>query len=556
MLQPEATYQPGSYDIMPIEEYDYIIVGAGSAGCVLANRLSEDPDIKVMLLEAGKPDRHMWLKLPLKFRDLMTVDKFNWGYASEPEPHLDNRSIHIPRGKVLGGSSSINGMMYCRCHPRDYDQWGQIGLRGWSYSDVLPYFKRSEDFAGGADTFHGTGGPLTVSRGDTSSWIHKAHIEAGSAAGYPHTTDHNGPHQEGFGPADFTIKQGRRASTSQVFLKPALKRTNLTLISSAHTNRVLFNGQRATGIEFVHNGQLKTARAAREIILSSGTYNSPQLLMLSGIGPADELMKHGITPLHNSPNVGRNLQDHIHVGVGYTTDQVDFDGELRLDRLMASVINWALFKKGHLTTLPVACLAYIRTRPELDRPDIELLMGRVHPAARIWFPGVRKPTGGYIGCRPTLLHPESRGTVTLRSGRSTDKPVIRHNHLSSENDLRTLRAGVRAAREIYARQPLKNLVGDEIFPGATVVTDSDIDAYIRANALTMYHPTSTCAMGAGSDAVLDGNLVVNGVSGLRVVDASAMPNVPGGHTNAPTIMIAEKAADLILGREGPARIEV
>ena len=540
-----------------LKTYDYIIVGAGSAGCVLAARLSEDPANKVLLLEAGKPDRHLWLKLPVKFRDLMTVKRFNWNYDTEPEPHMDNRSINLPRGKVLGGSSSINGMMYCRCHPKDYDQWGQLGLRGWSYADVLPYFKRSEDFVGGGETFHGVGGPLSVSHGDGKSWVHQAYCEAGKAAGYAYTPDHNGPQQEGFGPADLTIRNGRRASTSQVFLKPALARPNLTVISQAHATRVVFKKNRVVGIEYVRNGSVETARAAREVILSGGTYNSPQLLMLSGIGPAEELSRHGIAPVHHSPNVGRNLQDHIHVGVAYTTDTMDdYDKEFRLDRLTVAVINWALFRKGYLTSLPVSCLAYIRTRPELERPDIEMLLGRVHPQARIWFPGWRKAIGGYLGCRPTLLHPESRGVVSLRSASPMDKPVIRHNHLSATNDLRTLRDGVKAAREVYAREPLKKMVKEEIWPGKDIKADAEIDSYIRSTAITMYHPTSTCAMGPGPDAVLDGELRVNGVTGLRVVDASAMPYVPGGHTNAPTIMIAEKAADMILGRAAPAPIEV
>ncbi len=539
------------------QAYDYVIVGAGSAGCVLANRLSEDPNTRVLLLEAGKADRHIWLKLPLKFRDLMTVMRFNWGYDTEPEPGLDNRSIYIPRGKVLGGSSSINGMMYCRCHPRDYDQWRQLGLTGWGYSDVLPYFKRSEDFPDGDSTFHGKGGELSVTHGDSTSHAHRAYVEAGVNAGYPHTVDHNTLENEGFGPADLTIREGRRASTSQVFLKPAMKRPNLTVVTSAHTNKVVFEKDRAVGVEYRHNGSVVTARAEREVIVSGGAYNSPQLLMLSGIGPADELRKNGIKVQHDSPHVGRNLQDHIHVGVAYDTDKMQsFDEELRLDKLTLAVLNWALFKKGHLTKLPVACLAYIRTRPELERPDIELLMGRVHPEAHIWFPGIRKPKGGYLGCRPTLLHPESRGNVTLRSGNPEDKVVIRHNHLSAEADLRTLRAGVKAAREVYATAPLKDMIGDEMFPGTGVKTDAEIDAYIRSTAITMYHPTSTCRMGIDTEAVVDGELKVNGVSGLRVVDASVMPFVPGGHTNAPTIMIAEKAADLMRGRKAPAPIEV
>jgi choline dehydrogenase len=541
------------------DRYDYVIVGAGSAGCVLANRLSADPASKVLLLEAGKPDRHVWLKLPLKFRDLMTDMRFNWGYDTEAEPHLGGRSIYLPRGRVLGGSSSINGMVYSRGHPSDYDHWRQLGLAGWSYADVLPYFKRSEGHCDGGSAYHGSEGPLAVSKGDRTSNAHQAYIAAGRAAGYPVTEDSNGVQPEGFGPADYTIRRGRRASTARVFLAPAMERPNLTIVTGAHAGRILFAGKRAVGLEYRVRGRLQTAHAAREVILSGGAYNSPQLLMLSGVGPADELRRHGIAIVHDSPAVGSNLQDHIHVGVAYATEQMrSFDNELRADRLTLAFFNWALFAKGHLTTLPVGCISYIRTRKELDRPDIELLMGRVAPDAHIWFPGIRKPRGGYLGTRAIMLHPESRGTVSLRSSDPAAKPVIRHNHLSAATDLRTLRDAVKAARNVYATQPLKGMTADELLPGAAIQSDAEIDAYIRETANTMYHPVGTCRMGTDVAAVVDAELRVNGVEGLRVVDASVMPTVPGGHTNAPTIMVAEKAADAILGRrplaaEEPAR---
>jgi choline dehydrogenase len=538
------------------DRYDYIIVGAGSAGCVLANRLSEDSATRVLLLEAGKPDRHVWLKLPLKFRDLMTDMRFNWGYDTEAEPHLGDRSIYLPRGRVLGGSSSINGMVYSRGHPSDYDHWRQLGLAGWSYADVLPYFKRSEGHTDGETAYHGAAGPLAVSKGDRASAAHRAYIAAGRAAGYPVTADSNGAQPEGFGPADYTIRRGRRASASRVFLAPAMGRPNLTIVTGAHAGRILFTGNRAAGVEYRIRGRLRTARAEREVILSGGAYNSPQLLMLSGIGPADQLRRHGIAPIHDSPAVGSNLQDHIHVGVAYATEQMkSFDNELRADRLTLAFFNWALFAKGHLTTLPVGCISYIRTRKELDRPDVEFLMGRVAPDAHIWFPGVRKPKGGYLGTRVIMLHPESRGTVTLRSGDPAAKPVIRHNHLSAATDLRTLRDAVKAAREIYATQPLKGLTAGELLPGAAIRSDAEIESYIRETANTMYHPVGTCRMGTDVAAVVDAELRVNGVEGLRIVDASVMPTVPGGHTNAPTIMVAEKAADAILGRRPPAAEE-
>ncbi|HUZ74771.1 MAG TPA: choline dehydrogenase [Stellaceae bacterium] len=532
--------------------YDYIVVGAGSAGCVLASRLSEDPAAKVLLLEAGRPDRHLWLRLPLKFRDLMTDGRFNWGFDTEPEPHLDHRRIYLPRGRVLGGSSSINGMIYSRGHPTDYDHWRQLGLAGWSHADLLPYFKRSESHADGATAWHGGTGPLAVSKGDRTSRAHRAYVASGHEAGYPVTDDHNGAASEGLGPADYTIRHGRRASVARAFLHAAMMRPNLTVVTEALVHRVRLDRRRAVGIDYQVRGRDAVAVAEREVILCGGAYNSPQLLMLSGIGPADHLRQHGIAPVHDVAQVGRNLQDHLHVGIAYASVAMkSFDVELRADRLALAFMNWALFAKGYLATLPVACLAFIRTRPELDRPDIEFLMNRVAPDARIWFPGIRRRKGGYLGSRAILLHPESRGTVTLRAADVRAKPIIRHNHLAAEIDRLTLRAAVKAGRRIYATEPLKSLVGEELLPGTAIDSDAAIDAYVRTTAITMYHPVGTCRMGTDPEAVVDGDLRVNGVENLRVVDASVMPTVPGGHTNAPTIMIAEKAADIILGRAPP-----
>jgi choline dehydrogenase len=536
------------------DAYDYVIVGAGSAGCVLADRLSEDRDVSVLLLEAGGWDRHLWLKLPLKFRDLMTVMRFNWGYDSEPEEQLGGRSVYIPRGRVIGGSSSINGMIYSRGHPSDYDHWRQLGLAGWSHADVLPYFKRAESFSGGESEYHGADGPLAVATGDGASIAHRAYITAGRNAGFPVTDDLNGAEPEGFGRCDYTIARGRRASAATTYLRRAMARPNLAIVTGAEARRIVFSGRRAEGIEYRVRGETRTAHAAREVLLAGGTYNSPHLLMLSGIGPGDHLRAHGIAALVDAPAVGANLQDHVHVGVAYATEQMkSFDRDLRADRLALAFLNWLLFYRGHLTTLPVGCLAYLRTGEGLDRPDIELLMNRVAPDAHIWFPGIRKPRGGMMGARIILLHPESRGRVSLRSADPAAKPVIHHNYLAAERDRVTLRDGIATARRIYANEPLKHMVGDEIFPGAAMRGDAEIDRYIRETANTMYHPVGTCRMGVADASVVDGELRVRGVEGLRVVDASVMPTVPGGHTNAPTIMIAEKAADLLRGRPAPPR---
>jgi len=539
------------------ESYDYIIVGAGSAGCVLANRLSEDSHCKVLLLEAGGSDRHPWISLPLKFRDLMTVKRWNWGYDTEPEAFLDNRSIYVPRGRVVGGSSSINGMIYSRGHPSDYDHWRQLGLAGWSHADVLPYFKKAEGFCDGESQHHGANGPLTVSKGDGDSIAHRAYLAAGQAAGFASSDDLNGSNPEGFGRCDYTIARGRRASAARVYLRPALRRANLTLVTAAVVERVVFDGRRAVGVAYNLGGIDHVAYAEREVIVSGGAYNSPHLLMLSGIGPADHLREHGIEVVFDARNVGRNLQDHVHVGVGYTTEAMkSFDTELRADRLTYNVLNWALFAKGPLCSLPVGAMAYLRTKAGLMAPDIEFLMNRVNPDAHIWFPGIRAPKGGYMGCRVILLHPESRGRVSLRSADPAAKVRIHHNFLSAKTDLITLRRGVKTAREVYASEPLKSMLGAEVWPGTGVQSDDEIDAYIRKTAGLIYHPVGTCRMGADTEAVVDGACRVNGVEHLRVIDASVMPTVPGGHTNAPTIMIAEKMADALRGRNPLPPIDI
>ncbi len=535
-----------------MKSHDYIIVGAGSAGCVLANRLTEEAGVTVLLLEAGKKDRHPLLKVPLAARGLWTDPRFNWDYWTEPEPYLNNRRIQIPRGKVLGGSSTINGLMHTRGHPRDYDQWRQMGLEGWGHSDVLPYFKRSETDSRGAGDYHGGSGPLQVNpyEMDQKSLRH-ALFQAASAKGYGLTEDFHGDQPIGFGTPDYTVgRGGRRSSTASAYLRPALARPGFRVETEALAHRVLFEQGRAVGVEYRRAGRLVTARAGREVILSGGSINSPQLLMLSGIGPGDDLAAHGIQVVHDAPAVGQNLHDHIAAGLGMDcAPEAAFDGELRFDKLTLSMIRWWLTGKGPASGLPLAGIAFMRTRPELERPDIEYLMSPVAPDARIWFPGLRKARGGYLICRIICLHPESRGALKLRSADPAQAPSLLYNFLQADADMDSLRAGLKAAREIFATEPLASLTGPETDPGPAVMSDAEIDAYIRQYSSTIFHPVATCAMGADEGAVVDGGLRVRGVEGLRVVDASVIPAVTGCNTNAPTIMIAEKAADMILGRD-------
>jgi choline dehydrogenase len=529
--------------------YDYIIVGAGSAGCVLANRLSADGDATVLLLEAGGRDWHPYIHMPRAMLRLSPHPTLNWRFATEPEPHCFNREIFVPRGKVLGGSSSINAMIYARGHPLDYDQWRQSGLKGWGYDDVLPYFKRSEDNWRGETQYHGAGGPLKVSPGKRKSPLHDLFTTAAAKVGFGTSNDYNGAGPEGIAPPEFTIGRGRRWSTAQAFLRPAMKRRNLTVETGALAHRVVIEGGRATGIVYRRDGELHTANAAREVILSGGTYNSPQLLLLSGIGPADELKSVGIAPVLNRPGVGRNLQEHANAVIIFALNQpLSIIEELRWDRLALSVLRWAVFGSGSVANMPLQCACFLRTRQESERPDIELLVSPVSPLAQPWFPGLKKPVGHCFASRIALLHPRSRGKVTLRSADPAAAPRIFWNLFDDPHDLETLRGGLKAVRSVFAQEPLKGLVAREQSPGAKFSTDAEIDDWIRRNGQTAAHPAGTCRMGADDEAVVDEELRVKGIAGLRVADCSVMPNVVGANTNAPTIMIAEKAADYIRGR--------
>jgi choline dehydrogenase len=533
-------------------KFDYIIVGAGSSGCVLADRLSADPANRVLLLEAGGSEKGHLTEMPLAWFRAMLTPKIGWGYLSEPEPHADGRRIPAPRGKVIGGSGSINGMMYSRGSPADYDQWAQMGARGWSWADVLPYFRKSEANWRGASEHHGHDGPLTVSRNDPHPTIYPAMIAAAEALGFQHLDDFHGAVQEGFSTVDVTTHRGRRGSSAMRYLRPAMTRPNLTVIDRAHTNRIVIENGRATGVEYERDGAVCTVHSDAEVILSAGTFNSPQLLLLSGIGPADELREHGIAVVHDLPQVGRNLQDHHSIrGLYEASGPFTFDRQLRADRVALAALRWQFFGSGPLAQMPIGAQGFVRTCEGLDRPDLQLLVSSVAMDARVWFPGIRKRRGDYLAVASVLLHPESTGTVRLRSADPRDKPEIRFNMLATEGDRAAFRRIVRFARTLFAQPTAKALVAAELQPGPDVQTDAEIDAYVRSVIGTAMHPTSTCAIGT----VVDEALRVRGIDALRVVDCSVMPVIVGGNTNAPAIMIAEKAADMILAGRLPQPIE-
>ena len=532
-----------------MSEFDYIIVGAGSAGCVLASRLSESA-ATVLLIEAGGSESgHRRMRMPLAWRDTFMDPHLGWGYQSEPEPCAAGRRIPVPRGRVLGGSSSVNGMMYSRGHPADYDHWRALGLAGWGYAEVLPYFCRSESNWRGESLYHGASGPLTVAPHRTDRELYRQLIATAEKLGYRHLDDFHGAEAEGFSAPDFTVHRGERASTASRYLRPAMHRPNLRVETDALVGRVQIEGGRARGVQYQRDGRSIEVRARREVILAAGTFNSPQLLMLSGVGPAAALRAHGIVPLLDLPGVGRNLQDHQSVGVVFAArGAITFESALRADRLALSLLRWRLFGSGPVGDLPVGAQGFLRTRPDLDAPDVQFLVSPVSMAARPWFPGWRKGAGHVFSIANVVLHPVSRGEVRLRSSDPRSAPAIQFNLLQAPEDVATLRFMVRFCRRFFATAPASRLVAGELLPGAAVQSDDEIDAHLRGSVATAMHPTGSCAMGTGPDAVLDASLRVRGIDALRVVDASVMPTIVGGNTNAPVIMIAEKASDLILGR--------
>jgi choline dehydrogenase-like flavoprotein len=529
--------------------YDYVIVGGGSAGCVLANRLSEDQAASVLLIEAGGRDLHPLIHIPLGMGKMHEYDMFNWGYHTEPEPNMNGRTIEAMRGKVLGGSSSINVMAYTRGHRGDYDRWAQKGARGWSYADVLPYFKRCERWEGGENPWRGGSGSIGTEFAKTRDPLYDAWLDAARAAGIPVTDDYNGKQQEGFGRGQYTIRDGYRSSASTAYLKPARHRGNLTVETGAHVTRVLMQGTRATGVELIRaGGDTAQVAAGREVILAAGAFNTPPLLMLSGIGPAAHLGDMGIKPVVDLP-VGKNLQDHLAAMIAFRRlDAGTFHRDMRFDRMAVSMIRAYFFGTGPGTVVPGGLHAFVKTNPELAVPDVEFMFRGAPADPHLWFPGIRPAYVDGYGIRPTLLHPDSRGEILLRSTDPRQPPRIVYNFFSAPNDLPRLREGFKRARDVAYQKPMEPFRGTETSPGEKVKTDAEIDAWLRSTTITAHHPCGTCAMGIGPDAVTDPELRVRGVERLRVVDASVMPDLVSAHINACVLMIAEKASDIIRNR--------
>ncbi len=529
------------------EAFDYIVVGAGSAGCVLANRLTEDGTARVLLIESGGPDDHILMSMPSALGMAMNIERANWNYRSEPEPALDGRRITCPRGRVIGGSSTINGMVYIRGNPLDFDGWEEQGARGWAYRDVLPYFRRAETRDEGGDSYRGSGGPLHTSYGPMDNPLYGAFIEAGRQAGYPVTGDVNGFQQEGFGRMDRTIHRGRRWSAARAYLDPARKRANLTIWTHTLAERVLFEGRRAIGVDCVQNGVRFSPHARREVVVASGAINAPQLLKLSGVGPAAELARHGIPVVADRPGVGANLTDHLEIyfQVAATQPITLFSALKPVPKAMIGA-RWLLRRNGLGATNHFESCAFIRSRAGVRWPDLQY---HFLPAA-ISYNGkdLVERHGFQVHVGP--MRSKSRGAVLLRSARSTDAPALHFNYMSHPDDWTEMRAAVRLTREIFAQPAFAPYRGEEIEPGASVTSDEAIDAFIRKRVESAYHPCSTCRMGAADDplAVVDRDTRVIGVEGLRVADASIMPAITTGNLNAPTIMLAEKAADHIRGR--------